>query len=43
MARVLLVTWDGGGNVPPLLHTGAALRGRASPRRRRAPIAHTSS
>ena len=28
MARVLLVTWDGGGNVPPLLHTGAALRER---------------
>ena len=28
MARILMVTWDGGGNVPPLLQTGAALRER---------------
>jgi UDP:flavonoid glycosyltransferase YjiC (YdhE family) len=28
MARVLMVTWDGGGNVPPLLAIGAELRER---------------
>src|SRR3954454_24626483 len=28
MARILMVTWDGGGNVPPMLRTGAALRAR---------------
>jgi UDP:flavonoid glycosyltransferase YjiC (YdhE family) len=28
MARILLVTWDGGGNVPPLLGIGAELQRR---------------
>jgi UDP:flavonoid glycosyltransferase YjiC (YdhE family) len=28
MARVLMTTWDGGGNVPPLLHTARALQAR---------------
>ncbi len=28
MSRVLMVTWDGGGNVPPLLRIAAELRGR---------------
>lgn len=28
MARVLLVTWDGGGNTPPMVQTGLALRER---------------
>ncbi|WP_165949199.1 glycosyltransferase [Kribbella turkmenica] len=28
MARILIVTWDGGGNVPPMLGIGAELRDR---------------
>jgi len=28
MARILLVTWDGGGNTPPMVQTGRALRER---------------
>lgn len=28
MARILAVTWDGGGNVPPMLEIAAELRGR---------------
>ena len=28
MARILLVTWDGGGNTPPMVQTGLALRER---------------
>jgi UDP:flavonoid glycosyltransferase YjiC (YdhE family) len=28
MAKIAMVTWDGGGNVPPLLHIGRELRAR---------------
>jgi UDP:flavonoid glycosyltransferase YjiC (YdhE family) len=30
MARIAMVTWDGGGNVPPLLHIGRELRERGN-------------